>query len=118
MISFLLSLSPGQWLNAVGIVLVLLGVAFGFFMKPKENRRSNDPSDLLFINEFKNGNWSSVKRSKRWAAFWEYVLIIGLGLELWAFKVSISDDLKLQQKIEELRESNNADEAMNIPRIL
>lgn len=111
MISFLLSLSAGQLLNAVGIFLVLAGVTFGFLMKPKEYRHSNDPSDLMQVEEFKKGNWKSMTKSKTREVFWEYVLIVGLGIELLALAVSIPEDLKLKGRIEELRQKNDALEA-------
>jgi hypothetical protein len=118
MISFLLSLSLGQWLNAAGILLVLLGVLFGFLMKPKEYRHSNDPSDLMTLDEFRKGNWKSRTRGKTWEIFWEYVLILGLGIELCALAVSIPEDLKLSQRIEELRKANDELEAKMQPRII
>jgi hypothetical protein len=96
MTSFLTSLSVWNWLDAGGFLFVLLGVALGFVIKRRKYRHPDDPNDLMPA-PFTEKNWASKKERRE--NFWEYVLIIGLGLELAVLPHSI-------KVLEELHKAN------------
>ena len=96
MSSFFLSLSRWDWLSTTGVFLVLLGVVFGFVVKRRKYRNPENPNELMPF-EFEKKKWKSKK--KRLEDFWEYVLIIGLGLELAVLPHSIKE-------VEELKRNN------------
>jgi hypothetical protein len=83
-------------MSSGGVFFVLLGVVFGFVVKRRKYPHSENPDDLMPI-EFKKKQWELKK--EKWENFWEYVLIIGLGLELAVLPHSING-------YEELRKSN------------
>jgi hypothetical protein len=104
MISFLLSLSTWDWLSAGGVFFVLLGVVFGFVVKRGKFPHLENPDELMPL-EFKKKQWESKK--EKWENFWEYVLIVGLGLELAVlphsvkeFEVLRKSNLELQSKLQ------------------
>ena len=83
---------------------MLLGVVFGFVVKRRKYPHPENPDDLMPI-EFKKNQWESKK--EKWENFWEYVLIVGLGLELAVLPHSIKEfevlrksNLELQLKLQ------------------
>ena len=97
-----------DWLDFVGLSSVVLGAAFGFVASRRKFPQKIDPLDII-PEDFKRKIWEAERKQKE--HFWEYVLIIGLGLELMAMPFHFWEIALLNSATETLRQKNLALEA-------